>query len=352
MKAVVGLPCQIEAIRKIEILKDRLNASWIDEIGFTIGLFCRENWMFTCFKALLEDFGESPENFKKFDIKKGKLLCYKDDDVLEIPLKYGKPYVRIGCRICLDFSAELADISVGSVGSEMGWSTVIIRTKKGKEIFDGAVEAGYLEVGEVNLKPVKKLCKDKRESALKEIEERQKSGLKVLYNEFDIGVDEIVERAKGKSFKDLLDNVVEQGACTSCGACASVCEYINVDAFPSVKTCEVRGLCYLACPRTALPKKAIEEKLFPNANRDEDFGYYIEIVSAKSKDEDVKAKAQDGGVVTTLLLYALEQGLIDSAVTVKHENWKPVVTISKSREELLASAGSVYSYATILPHLR
>ncbi len=343
MRAVVGLPCQIEAIRKVETFKERLNVD--TKLGLVIGLFCRENWMFTCFKALLEDFGERPENFDRFDIKKGKLLCYRGEEVLEIPLKYGKPYVRIGCRICPDFSAELADVSVGSVGSERGWSTVIIRSERGMEIFTNAVRDGYLEVGEVNLKPLRKLCRDKRESALREIEERRKRGLKVLYE--DLSVEEILKRSEGKVFKDLLDEVVEQGACTSCGACELVCDFVKVDSFPSIKTCQMRGLCYLACPRTSLPKSEIERSLF-KGKRDEDFGYYLSVVSARSK---IGIRGQDGGVVTTLLVYALEKGIIDSAVLVSHENWRPIVRECKSRSEIISSSGSVYSYATLLPYL-
>lgn len=55
-------------------------------------------------------------------------------------------------------------------------------------------------------------------------------------------------------------------------------------------------------------------------------------------------KGQDGGVVTSMLLYALEEGLIDSAVvTVKSEEepWKPVAIVAQSREEILRASGSM-----------
>ncbi|MHC1610125.1 MAG: Coenzyme F420 hydrogenase/dehydrogenase, beta subunit C-terminal domain, partial [Candidatus Methanospirareceae archaeon] len=44
--------------------------------------------------------------------------------------------VRNNCFYCEDFTAKLADISVGSVGSPEGSSTVIIRSKKGEELFN------------------------------------------------------------------------------------------------------------------------------------------------------------------------------------------------------------------------
>ncbi len=38
-----------------------------------------------------------------------------------------------------------ADISVGGIGSRAGWSSLIIRTEKGQEIFDGAINTKLIE---------------------------------------------------------------------------------------------------------------------------------------------------------------------------------------------------------------
>jgi len=43
--------------------------------------------------------------------------------------------VRTGCHFCTDFTSELADISVGMVGSPDGYSTVIVRSQKGEGLF-------------------------------------------------------------------------------------------------------------------------------------------------------------------------------------------------------------------------
>lgn len=56
--------------------------------------------------------------------------------------------------MCMDYTAELADISVGSVGSEEGWSTVFVRTEKGEEVVESAVEKGYVEVKEIEDKQI------------------------------------------------------------------------------------------------------------------------------------------------------------------------------------------------------
>ncbi len=66
-----------------------------------------------------------------------------------IPLDDIKEYIGEGCSVCADYTAELADISVGSVGSDGGWSTVFVRTEQGEAVVKGAIENGYVEVAEI-----------------------------------------------------------------------------------------------------------------------------------------------------------------------------------------------------------
>ncbi|HUW68131.1 MAG TPA: Coenzyme F420 hydrogenase/dehydrogenase, beta subunit C-terminal domain, partial [Candidatus Nanoarchaeia archaeon] len=44
-----------------------------------------------------------------------------------------------------DLTAENANISFGGVGTPDGWTTVFTRTGRGYEIFNEAVENGYIE---------------------------------------------------------------------------------------------------------------------------------------------------------------------------------------------------------------
>jgi glutamate synthase (NADPH/NADH) small chain len=67
----------------------------------------------------------------------------------EVPIKKIKKYGRFGCFFCDDLTSEQADISVGSIGSEIGWSTVIIRTKRGAEFFQKALELNLIETQEM-----------------------------------------------------------------------------------------------------------------------------------------------------------------------------------------------------------
>jgi coenzyme F420 hydrogenase subunit beta len=111
------------------------------------------------------------KQISKVNIKGGLLIQLKDGDTKRISLKEIKQYAEPKCLYCPDFSAELADISVGGVGLD-GWTMTVIRTEKGKEFFERAVNKGLLKVKTVNefkssLNLATKLSKIKRKRAIK-----------------------------------------------------------------------------------------------------------------------------------------------------------------------------------------
>ncbi|MFQ6118857.1 MAG: Coenzyme F420 hydrogenase/dehydrogenase, beta subunit C-terminal domain, partial [Methanosarcinales archaeon] len=53
------------------------------------------------------------------------------------------------CKVCQDFSAVESDVSVGSVGSKEGFSSVIVRKEVGKEIMDYILEKEYVNLGKL-----------------------------------------------------------------------------------------------------------------------------------------------------------------------------------------------------------
>jgi coenzyme F420 hydrogenase subunit beta len=340
--AYVGLPCQIEAIRKIEALSPE---TWVKNVSLSIGLFCRENWAYACFRALIEDdYRVKFADVKKFNIKKGNIVAEKDSGTLEFPLKKSKPYVRIGCRVCLDFAAELADISVGAVGSQNKWSTVIVRTQKGMELLNSAEKEGCIETKAIEeVKPgvglIKKIAREKYKENLEEAKNRKALHIKAKT------LEEIKKLSEGKGLANLMSEVVETGNCSSCGACEAVCQdVIKIkDGLPTtIGECKGRCECYLACPRTYfhLPYEG-------------ELGRFIKIFSVRAKDSATLEKGQDGGAVTALLSYALDKKIIDAALTVKRdENWKPEAAISRNKKELMKTTGTIYSYSTNLPGLK
>jgi coenzyme F420 hydrogenase subunit beta len=177
----VGLPCQIEAIRKMQLYPFGAR-DIVQSIALVIGIFCYENFFPSGLKAIVEGLGEEPlRDVTRMRCVSGKFKAEGEKPV-ELPLKRASRYIQDGDRICPDLVSEWADISVGAVGSEPGWNTVFLRTKKGTDLFNKAAGSGALEVKKIDapgLKALEKLALDKKARAKKNIEKRQALGLYV-----------------------------------------------------------------------------------------------------------------------------------------------------------------------------
>ncbi len=147
--AVVGTPCQITGLtRATEGAKK--NVRYKNAVDLKVGLFCMETFHYGDFMNYLKDNEVDASEVTKFEIKNGRFYAHKGDERLHrARLKRVKKLIRPCCARCDDFANEFADISVGNVGSDPGYSTVLIRTKRGKEALDSAVESGLIEVGPI-----------------------------------------------------------------------------------------------------------------------------------------------------------------------------------------------------------
>jgi len=166
---VVGVGCQVRAIRKMQYSNYGYR-KYGSRVKFAIGLFCSESFYYgKLVNDFLAKYNVDLSKVTKFEIAAGHFIVRAGDEVLvDVPVKEVKKYARSGCEKCGDFTAELADISVGGVDSPTGWSTVIVRTSVGEELLEGAVKAGYLEVKPMSLKDLKiakKLAKMKKKKA-------------------------------------------------------------------------------------------------------------------------------------------------------------------------------------------
>ncbi len=151
--AVVGTPCMMNAIEKGKLFPS--GVPFFKNIKYKIGLFCMESFPYEGVLGLIkEQFNQDFNKITKMDISGGKFIIYLDSgEDLNVPLKEVKSYARHNCHYCEDLTADYADISVGSIGSPSGWSTVITRNKKGEKIYKEVIKAGLIE--SKNLKDVK-----------------------------------------------------------------------------------------------------------------------------------------------------------------------------------------------------
>ncbi|MEZ5334060.1 MAG: Coenzyme F420 hydrogenase/dehydrogenase, beta subunit C-terminal domain [Methanolobus sp.] len=140
------------------------------------------------------------------------------------------------------------------------------------------------------------------------------------------------------SFGKLRKDIIKPGICTLCGACAASCDSIIFkNEQPTLAgKCTACGVCYNQCPRTITTEDGLVGKM-RNA------------YCAKSALPELKG--QDGGVVTAMLGYALDAGLIDCAIVTtrsEEEPWKPVPIVAKTFEDIVDGSGSIYSHSMTL----
>jgi coenzyme F420 hydrogenase subunit beta len=141
--AFAGTPCQIEALRRIQMIPIK---NYVERVRFTIGLLCSECYTYGGFveEYLGRRLQINPADIDKIQIKAKLIITLKSGNKKEYPLKDLHQYARNSCKECTNFSAELADISLGGLGLN-GWSLVILRSETGKELFGKALAAGLLE---------------------------------------------------------------------------------------------------------------------------------------------------------------------------------------------------------------
>mgnify|MGYP001024344050 CR=1 FL=1 len=170
--AIVGLPCGIYGIRRIQRF-------YPDMELYTIGLFCFENFYYELLKPIVNKLLEVDLGLAdKIDVKKGKIVVHIGSEQKACEVKELERAVRGSCLFCTDFTARLADISVGSVGSPEGYSTVIIRSKKGEELFGLLKDLERTKVDREEIMELAKLKKKKGMDALEKLGNRIAAGKK------------------------------------------------------------------------------------------------------------------------------------------------------------------------------
>ena len=153
--------------------------------------------------------------------------------------------------------------------------------------------------------------------------------------------------------KKNIEKIVEENLCCGCGTCSSTCPQQaitmvrNTAGFlvPEVdhNKCNDCGICLLTCPGNGLPEDLTNR--YDDIFRGNNIAAYI----GRATDEELWKNGQSGGVVSALLMYLLENKIIDKAVvnSFNPKTNKPIVTYVKDREGLIKSQGSYYSQSAV-----
>ena len=173
-------------------------------------------------------------------------------------------------------------------------------------------------------------------------------------------------------WKELHDEVITSGLCTGCAGCVISCphhvigythepgaykpfhleddEYGPGDCVHGVKGCTS---CTRACPRFRMWEPEADMHLFGRERHpDEMSGIYSDILLTRASDDFVYEVGQDGGLVSAILIWCMENDIIDGALTSGVESlpngepgWKAFPMVATNRDEVLRGAGSRYTYS-------
>jgi len=160
----------------------------------------------------------------------------------------------------------------------------------------------------------------------------------------------------GKGSLELEKEVLNEGLCTSCGACVEICPYIKVvkDRVAVIEPCGLaEGKCYDFCPRTPTDIAALDRRIFGQERPDSSLGSYISIEMAQARDNKIRSRAQYGGVVSALMTYAMDLGEIGAAVLTRpfDGGLMPTSVVAEESSQVLGCATSNYIASATLAGL-
>ena len=164
--AIVCTPCEVKTARKIQ-----QTAGKSCEI-IIIGLFCFEAFNYKKLKVEIQErLGVDLDKVEKTQVHQGKFTIQVDGCEHSCRVKDLNCASESVCRFCDDFTSRLADVSVGSVGSKQGYSTVVVRSKVGEKLVQN-MEASKEPVDRQEIARLSKFKKERANKSFFDLDKR------------------------------------------------------------------------------------------------------------------------------------------------------------------------------------
>ena len=155
---------------------------------------------------------------------------------------------------------------------------------------------------------------------------------------------------------ETIAQVVKDGLCTGCGTCVALCPNeaikLTINAKKGIyipelneEECNNCGICYEVCPGHDVDFKQLNLELFGKEPEDVLIGNYLNCYIGHATDYDIRYNSASGGLITALLTYALEEGIIDGALVTKMSDKNPLEPepfIARAKEEIIEASKSKY----------
>lgn len=139
--AVIGIPCQIYALRAIQPQLEREQGL---QALFVIGTPCSDNTSTENFHHFLSLLSDRPQDIGYLEFRADYKVEIRTDQgehrlipFLNLPLSGLKPdFFPLTCRTCVDYTNVLADITVGYMGGD-GQQWLLVRNARGQALLEG-----------------------------------------------------------------------------------------------------------------------------------------------------------------------------------------------------------------------
>ena len=139
--AVIGIPCQIYALRAIQPQLEREQG--LEQL-YVIGTPCSDNTTTENFHQFLGLISDRPQDISYVEFRADYKVEVRTDQgdkrlipFLNLPLSTLPPdFFPLTCRTCVDYTNVLADITVGYMGGH-GQQWLLVRNARGQAVLDG-----------------------------------------------------------------------------------------------------------------------------------------------------------------------------------------------------------------------
>ena len=139
--AVIGIPCQIFALRAIQPQLEREQG--LEQL-YVIGTPCSDNTTTENFHQFLGLISDRPQDISYVEFRADYKVEVRTDQgdqrlipFLNLPLSTLPPdFFPLTCRTCVDYTNVLADITVGYMGGH-GQQWLLVRNARGQAVLDG-----------------------------------------------------------------------------------------------------------------------------------------------------------------------------------------------------------------------
>ena len=163
-----------------------------------------------------------------------------------------------------------------------------------------------------------------------------------------------------------VTKIVEDDLCLGCGVCLPVCpeEAIGIELdkkrgyftpIINYDKCDYcgkmkNGKCVVVCPGVEVDFGKLNQHPANREAESDILGSFVETLYAYSCDDNIRYNSSSGGLITSLLIFAINEKIIDGAIVMSSEEDNPIqpkAILATTTEEIVAAAGSKYCSAHI-----